>query len=98
MMANTPTVTKENVSQLADGAFSVSIRMVVNDGATDIVDTIVSSHYDPSEPDLGAVEAKLQKGLKDVWDKYTAEQDKFNAVVFDNMISSVQAAADAYIT
>ena len=94
-MANTATVTKSSVTK-TDSYFNVSVDVVINDGTTDIITTSVSARYiegtAPSE-----VTAKLQTEIKDIWDKYQAEQAIYNAVALDNAITTLNTQLNTYI-
>ena len=96
-MANTAIVTKQSITQDSSGMYTVTIQMVVNDGASDIFTGTASAKYNDNSPDLGAVKANLQGQIQDQWDKFTDENTLFNAAAFDTMVSQIQTAANTYV-
>lgn len=96
-MAYTAVVTKESVSKLNDSIYQVTIKLVVNDGTSDVFSESVSEQYNNNAPDLSGIKSRLLEQLQVKWDKYKAEHVIYIATAFDAMVSEIQTTANAYI-
>jgi hypothetical protein len=96
-MAYTAIATKESVSKLNDSIYQVTIKLVVNDGASEVFSESVSEQYNNNAPDLTGIKARLLEQLRVKWDKYKAEHLIYVAGAFDTMVSEIQTTANAYI-
>jgi len=96
-MAYTAVVEKQAVSKIGDSLYSVSIKLTVNDGTSDIFETSASARYNHNAPDLANVKASLISELASKWDKYAAEHNIYGAVAFDTMVNEIQTSANTYI-
>jgi hypothetical protein len=95
-MAYTATITKERVSQSGTN-YNVSLKVVINDGATDVLDFTANAKYNPNAPDMSGIMSALQTQIKDKWDEYVSTQGVFNAAVLDGGVSTLQTQVNAYI-
>ena len=96
-MAYTVVMTKESVSQVNDVIYSISIRTVVNDGATDVFDQAFGVQYNTNSPDMEQMKNEYLDKVKDAWDKFAAEQGIFTAPAFDSAIGAMQSQAQVYV-
>ena len=98
-MAYTATVTKESVKQDSkrDYLYTITIKMVVNDGESDVFEKTASADYNDRSPDLSAVKSQLISQLSAKWDLYAAENNLYTAAAFDTMLTQIGAAANTYV-
>jgi len=96
-MAFTVTMTKENVSIAANGIYSITMGMTVNDGTDDVFVTSLTEKYKASSGDLDSFKAQIQDELKARWDKFAAEQAVLSSAALDTVLGEVQAAANTYV-
>lgn len=96
-MAYTAVVTKESVSKISDKIYQCSIKVVVNDGASDVFEATASEQYNTNSTNLTDVKNRLIAKIKEQWDKYADEHDIFSAAAFDTMVGEIQTAANVYI-
>ena len=95
-MANTATITKESVTQSGTN-YNINLKVVINDGAADILDFTVSVKYNPNMPDMSGIMSILQGKIKEKWDDYTDNKNIFDAAVLTNGITTLQNQANTYI-
>lgn len=95
-MAYTATITKSSVTQ-SGGLYNVSLSIVINDGAIDVLNFIASVKYNNNAPDMGAISNSLQDQIKDKWDTYVANKEIFDAVALTTLVTSLQSQTNAYI-
>ena len=95
-MANTATITKESVTQTGN-LYNITLKVVINDGAADVLDFTIGARYNPNAPDMGALMSALQDQIKDKWDNYVDNQAIFDAVVLDTGVGILQGQVNSYI-
>lgn len=96
-MAYTAVVTKQAVSKIGNNLYQASIKLVVNDGTSDVFEATASAKYNPNSPDLNAIKAALLADVQAKWDKFADEQGIYTAAAFDTMVSEIQTTANTYI-
>lgn len=95
-MPFTATVTKVSVQKTDVDSYSVTVRVVSNDGATDVLDQQFSVRYNSNALNMADIKSDLTNQIKEAWDKYTEETDIFNAPAFDTLVSDLQTQANTY--
>lgn len=96
-MALTAEITKESVVKLNESDYQITIHFIVkNESAEILFEKSYSARYF-SQLDIDTIKLNIQEQLVADWDKYVAEQAKFNAVQFDDMVAQIQVAANVYI-
>ena len=93
----TAVVTKDSVSKVSDKVYQCSIRVVINDGTSDVFEAAASEQYNTNAANLTDVKNRLIAKVKEQWDKYSDEHGIFSAAAFDTMVNEIQSAANAYI-
>ena len=95
-MANTATITKNSITKTGSN-YNVSLNVVINDGATDILDFSISAKYNPKAPNMSAIMASLQTQIKNKWDDYIDNQGVFTSATLDSGVTTLQNQVNAYI-
>jgi len=95
-MAYVVTITKETVSQLEDGEFSVSVKVVVTEDAETVLDKVYSKRYNTSVT-IDEVETVLVNKIKNDWDEYLAEKGLYDNANFTTLVSNLETMADTYM-
>jgi hypothetical protein len=95
-MAFTATITKSSVTR-SGSLYNVSLKVVINDGAEDVLDFNISARYNSSAPDMSSLMATLQDQIKDRWDEYASNKVVFDATVLTTGVATLQSQANTYI-
>jgi len=95
-MSNTATITKESVTQTGN-LYNITLKVVINDGAADVLDFNISVKYNTNAPDMSAIMDTLKNQIKEKWDVYVANKVIFDATVLTNGIASLQGQVNSYI-
>ena len=95
-MAYTTIFTKESVRLINKDNYTLSIKVVVNDGVDDIVEKVVSVRYNTGW-NVSDVKAKFVTKFKLFWDNYIDENNIYESVAFDTLTADIKSLFDTYI-
>lgn len=96
-MAYQVTITKNGVSRVNNVVYSISMRVVINDGTDDVFDKTYSIQYNTNSADLETLKSQLLEAMQEDWDKYIAEKGINDSAAYDSAISDMQTTATAYV-
>lgn len=96
-MALTAVITKASVNKLTPQDYRIEINATITDEtATVLLEKSYSERWF-SQIDINTIKTKLQSKIKEDWDKYVAEKEKYDAAAFDTMVGEIQTASNNYI-
>jgi len=95
-MAYTVTVSKDSVTMIGVDEFTVSVKLLIVDGAATITDKVYSKRY-KSGDSLAAVKAVLLKQMQDDWTKLQNETAILNSAAFTTACSEMQTTINSYV-
>jgi len=95
-MAHTATITKQSVTK-SGTLYNVALKVVINDGATDVLDFNISARYNSNAPDMSSIMSDLQDQIKEKWDTYSDNKVIFDAGILTTGVSALQTQTNEYI-
>ena len=95
-MAFTAVITKESVTKSKHN-YNIVLKVVINDGAADILDFNISVKYNPNMADMSGIMTLLQTQIKEKWDTYEANKTVFDAGMLTTGVATLQTQANNYI-
>jgi len=95
-MANTVVVTKKSVTRTGS-FFMITLRVVVNDGAEDVLDMNLSAKYNPASGSYDNAIDEIKNEFKKRWAEYLNNKAIFDSAVLDSTISDLQTQANLFV-
>lgn len=96
-MAYTAVVTKGTVSKTKKDSYNIVVNVKVNDGTSDIFDQNFNVRYNSNAANMDDIQNSLVNDIKEAWDEYAAENNIFNAPVFDSLVGDLQTQSNIYM-
>jgi len=96
-MAYQATITKVSVAQQGTNLYDITMKMIVNDGVSDIFTTTANARYNSAVGNLNDSKTQILNDLKAKWDKFKAEYILYSAASMNNAVTDIQTQANTYI-
>ena len=86
-MAYTVKITEENIKKAKSPLVDITVKVVANDGVTDVFTRLITKRYNENAPDFTSLHTATMNEFKKECDKYKTEQTISKSLNFTTSLS-----------